>query len=117
MLGDRDESRRTLAIKVLQQFVHVQDQRIFLGHRGLIAVEAVDQHGLDLILVNPLANAVSEFAGRKLRGIDLIDKQLAFALHCFEIDAEAFHAVKQQAEFFVECKKVPPFLPVRSQRP
>ena len=105
VLGDRHEGRRALAIEILQQFVHVQDQRIFLGHRGLIAVEAVDQHGLDAVLVDPLADAVGEFAGRQLGGIDLLDEEIAAALHGFEVDAKAFHAVEQQTQFFVENKK------------
>ena len=105
MLGYRHEGRRALAVEILQQFVHVQDQRIFLGHRRLIAVEAVDQHGLDLILVDPPADAVGEFAGRKLGGVDLLDEQAAAALHCFEIDAKTFHAIEQQTEFFVEHEK------------
>ena len=105
VLGDRHECRRALAVEILQQFVHVQDQRILLRHRRLIAVEAVDHHGLDLIFVDPLADPVREFAGRKLGGIDLLDEEIAAALHCFEIDAKAFHAIKQQTQLFVENEK------------
>ena len=105
MLRDRHEGRRPLAIEILQQLVHVQNQRILLGHRRLIAIEAVDQHGLDVVLVNPLADAMGEFAGRKLGGIDLLDKKIAAALHRFEIDAKTFHAVKQEAQLFIENKE------------
>src|SRR3954468_21368002 len=85
--------------------MHVQNQRILLGHRRLIAVEAVDQHGLDAVLVDPLADAMSEFAGRQFGGINLLDEQIAAALHGFEVDAEAFHAVKQQAISSSKTKK------------
>ena len=48
VLGDGQEGRNTLAIEELQQFVHVQDQRILLRHRRLISVQAVDHHRLDV---------------------------------------------------------------------
>ena len=102
MLRHRHEGRRTPAVEILQQFVHMQDQRILFGHRRLIAVEAVDHHGLDVVLVDPLADPMGEFAGRQLRGVDLLDEKIAAALHLLEIDAEALHAREQQAEFFVE---------------
>jgi len=35
------------AVQELQQLVHVQDQRILLRHRCLVAVETVDHNGLD----------------------------------------------------------------------
>ena len=102
VLRHRHEGRRALPVQILQQFVHVQDQRIFLGHRRLIAVEAVDHHGLDLVLVDPPADAMGELARRQFGGVDLLDEQLAAALHRLEIDAESLHARKQQAEFLVE---------------
>ena len=111
VLRDRHESRRPLAIEILQQFMHVQNQRILLRHRGLIAIEAVDQHGLDIVLVNPLADAVGEFAGRQLGGIDLLDKEIAAALHRFEVDAKTFHAVKQEAQLFIENEEGRLFAP------
>ena len=80
MLRDRHESRRPLAVEILQQFMHVEDQRILLWHRCLVAVEAVDQHGLDAVLVNPLADAMGEFAGRQPGGMDLVDNEIAAAL-------------------------------------
>ena len=91
--------------------MHVQDQRILLRHRGLIAIEAVDQHGLDIVLVNPLADAVGEFAGRQLGGVDLLDEQIAAALHRFKVDAKALHAVKQEAQVFIENEKGGLFAP------
>ena len=54
------------------------------------------------ILVDPLAHPVGEFAGRQLRGVNLLDEKLAAALHFLEIDAETLHAREQQPEFFVE---------------
>jgi len=102
MLRHRHECRSTPAVQILQQFVHVQDQRVFLGHRGPITIEAVDHHGLDVVLIDPLADAVREFAGRQLRGVQLLDEEVAAALHLFEVDAEPLHARKQQAELLVE---------------
>ena len=55
-----------------------------------------------MIFIDPLADAVGEFAGRQLGGIDLLDEEVAAALHFLQIDAEALHAREQQAEFFVE---------------
>ncbi len=48
---------------------------------------------------------MGKFAGRQLGGIDLLDKEIAAALHGFEIDAKTFHAVKQKAQFFIENEK------------
>ena len=42
VLRDRHECRRALAVQVLEEFMHVQNERVFLRHRGLIAVETVD---------------------------------------------------------------------------
>ena len=102
MLRHRHERRGPAAVQILQQFVHMQDEGIFFRHRGLIAVEAVDYHGLDLVLVDPLADAMGELAGRQFRGVDLIDEKLAAALHLLEVDAEALHAREQKTEFFVK---------------
>ena len=38
-------------------------------------------------------------------------KRLPLALHCLEVDTEAFHAVEQQTEFFVECEQCRLFAP------
>jgi hypothetical protein len=102
MLGHRHEGRRALTVQILQQFVHVQDQRIFLGHRRLIAVEAVDHHGLDGVLVHPPADAVGKFAGRQFGGVDLFDMKIAAAPHFVEVDAEPLHAGCQEPHFLVE---------------
>src|ERR1700734_3237802 len=42
MLRHRQEGIYTLPVHVLDQLVHVQNERILLWHRGLIPVEAVD---------------------------------------------------------------------------
>ncbi len=103
MLRHRHECRRALAVQILQQFMHVQDQGVFLGHGGLIAVEAVDHDGLDLVLIDPLANAMGEFAGRQLRGIDLLDEQAAArAASASRSMPSPFMRRKQQPEFLVE---------------
>ena len=49
VLRDGEEGRRALAVQVLQQLVHMQDQELLLGHRRLIAVEAVDHDGADAV--------------------------------------------------------------------
>ncbi len=80
----------------------MQDQRVFLGHRRLIAVETVDHHGLDLILIDAAANPVGKFAGREFGGVDLFDEEVSPALHRFEVDAEALGALEQQPKLLVE---------------
>ena len=52
-----------LAIQVLQQFVHVQNERILLGHRCLITVEAVNHDSPDLIFIDAFADQMSKLSG------------------------------------------------------
>jgi hypothetical protein len=58
--------------------------------------------GLDLIPIDALANAVREFAGREFGGIDLLDEEIASALHGFEVNSHALDPREQQSELFVE---------------
>ena len=92
MLRHRHEGRGAPAVQILQQLMHVQDQRIFLWHRGLVTVEAVDHHCLDLVLIDPFADAMRELARRQFSRVDLFDEKLAAALHLLEVDAKALHA-------------------------
>ncbi len=42
MLGNRKKSRRAQTIQILQQLMHVQDEKLLLGHGVLIAIQAVN---------------------------------------------------------------------------
>lgn len=102
MLGDGHERGDAAAVEIQQQFVHVQDQRIFFRHGGLIAVDAVDHHGLDPALIHAAPHAVRELAGGQLGRVDLLDQQVAGGLQRGEVDAHVFHALEEQAQFLIE---------------
>ena len=97
VLGDGQEGRRALAVEELQQLVHVQDQLLLLGHRLLVAVEAVDHDGARAEAFDARPHPLREFAGAHLGGVDLLDQQIAAVLQRLEVDAEALGAFEQQA--------------------
>ena len=74
VLRDGEEGRCALPVQILQQLVHVQDQRLFLRHRRLVAVEAVDHDGCARMLLNAAPDPLRKFAWRQLGGIDLLDR-------------------------------------------
>ena len=94
VLRDRQEGRGALAVQILQQFVHVQDQRLLLGHRRLIAVEAVDHDGPRAMLLDADAHPLGEFARGQFGGVDLLDHQLAAVDHRLQVDAEALRLAR-----------------------
>ena len=102
MLGDGHEGRGALTVEVQQQLVHVQDQGVLFGHGRLVAIDAVDDHGLDVALVDAATNPVGELAGGQFSGIHLFDQQIAAVLQSLQIDTDVFHALEQQAQFLVE---------------
>ncbi|MNL47309.1 hypothetical protein D3C87_1700910 [compost metagenome] len=83
MLGDGHESRGAPAIEVQQHLVHVQHQGVFFRHRRLIAIDAVDHHGLDITLVDATTNPVRKLAGGQFGCIHLFDQQVAGVLQGF----------------------------------
>ena len=88
VLRDGQPGRDALPIQVLQQFMHVQDQRVLLRHRLLIAVQAIDHHGARAGDLNAIADLLRELAGRQLRRVDLLHRQISKALdHRLQIDA------------------------------
>ena len=111
VLGDRHEGRRTLPVQKLQQFMHVKNERIFLRHRGLVAVEAVDDDGPDLLGFDDSADPVGELAGRKFGRVDLLEDDIAFVTLGLEIDSHDFHAIEQQSKFLVEDEERSFFAP------
>ena len=44
MLSNREEGGKTLPIKILQKLMHMQHQRRLIGHCGLVAIEAINDH-------------------------------------------------------------------------
>ena len=60
VLRDGQEGRGALPVQILQQFVHVQDERLLLRHRGLIAVQAVDHDGARLVALDAAAHALAK---------------------------------------------------------
>ena len=96
MLCDRHESRRATPVQVLQQLVDMQNQGVFLRHGGLIAVEAVDHDGFDLLIIDRAAHAMRKLARREFGSIDLFDKQPTVAACTLEVDTHCLHAIEQQ---------------------
>ncbi|MNG00393.1 hypothetical protein D3C84_833250 [compost metagenome] len=82
--------------------MHVQHQGIFLWHRCLVAVDAVDHHSLDVALINAAAHPVGKLARGQFSGIHLLDHQVSTLLQRQQVDADIFHAFEQQAQLFVE---------------
>ena len=80
----------------------MENERVLLGHRRLIAVETVDQDRLDGRIVGGPSHVVGELARRELRGVELRDRELARRLHRGEVEAERSGSVEQQADFLVE---------------
>jgi hypothetical protein len=102
MLGDRKECGYAQPIQELQQFVHVQNEGMLLGHRLLIPVEAIDNDNMDFIIFYAPAYAMRKLAGRKLRRIDLLDEQFSLLVEGFEIDTHGLRATEQEVELLVE---------------
>ena len=109
VLRHRDECGSTLAIQILQQLVHVKDQGILFRHRGLIAVETVDENCLYPVLVDLPSGTVGEFTGREFGRIDLLDQEVAALPRTLEIDIQSFHSIEQKVQFFVENENGCPF--------
>ena len=63
VLRDRQEGRGALPVQILQQFMHMQNERVFLRHGGLIAVQAVDDDGPHPMSFHAVAHALGKFAG------------------------------------------------------
>src|SRR6476646_6865299 len=61
MLGHRQESRRAETIEVLQQFMHVEDQKLFFRHRILITIQAVDDDSSNGLFFHAGANFICKF--------------------------------------------------------
>lgn len=61
MLCNGKEGIGALPVQILKQLMHVKDQRIFIGHRRLIAVDAIDDDSLGVRLVHAFAHAMREF--------------------------------------------------------
>ena len=76
MLGHRQEGSGASPVHVLDQFVDVQDERIFLRHRGLIAVQAVD-HDRARSAASTRRRPVGKFAGGELGRVHLLDVEPA----------------------------------------
>ena len=102
VLGDGQEGRGALPVQVLQQLVDVQDEELLLRHGGLVAVEAVDHDRLDLMPIDAGPHPVGELARRELRGVDLLDEQVAGGAQGLQVDAHQPGPVDQQAELLVE---------------
>ena len=58
MLRYCQEGTRALAVEILQQLMHVQNERVLLGHGRLVAVEAINDDGPHLVSVNGRAHFV-----------------------------------------------------------
>nr|GFA06095.1 hypothetical protein [Tanacetum cinerariifolium] len=105
VLGNGHEGRRALAIEVEQQLMDVQDQRIFFWHRSLIAIQAVEDDGLDVQLIDAAAHPMGELARRQLGGVHLLNHQIAGLHQRLEVDAKLHHAFVQQADLFIEYEQ------------
>ena len=88
-MGDGQEGRGALPVQILQQLVHVQDERVLARHGGLITVQAVDNDGPDAVDLDALAHSVGELARRQFGCVDLLDEQPALVDHRLQVDAEA----------------------------
>src|SRR4029079_241144 len=102
MLGDREECGYPRSIQKLQEFVHVQNEGLLLGHGLLVTIETINNDSSDGIVFYAPAHAMSELAGRKLCRIDLLDDQFSLLMKGFKIDAHCFGATKQKAQLFVK---------------
>ena len=107
VLRHRQEGRYALAVQILQKFMHVQDERLLLGHGGLIAIDAIDHHRLCAALLDAMANALGKVAGSKFGCVDLLDEQLSAVYHRLKMKAELLSPFEQQAQLLVkheECR-------------
>ena len=54
------------------------------------------------MLLDAAANPLRKLAWRQLRGVDLLQDQIATVHHCLEVDSETLCTLDKQAEFLVE---------------
>ncbi len=90
--------------KVGEQLVKLNREEAFVGHGVHVAVEAVDDDDLCVILFNGLADNGGEFAGRYFGGIHLLDAHLALLQTLREAYAEAARARFKCLHGFIERK-------------
>src|SRR5580704_3979227 len=102
MLGNGQESRRPLPVEILEQLVDMEDESVFLWHRGLIAVQAVNDDRLCPDPAHTLSNTVGKFSWRQLGCIDLFDVKRSCSAHAFEVETHGFRPVEQESQLFVE---------------
>ena len=102
VLRDRHEGARAAPVEVLQQLMHMQDERVFLRHGRAIAVDAVDDDLGNAVRIDQLARAVCELARRDLRRVDLLDEEESILDELFEIHVERVGTVEQEIDFLVE---------------
>src|SRR4029078_10405666 len=67
------QSQHPLLVQVCQQFVQLQYELLFLGHRRQIPVQTVDAEQPGAVLFDLLADDVGELAGRDLSRVDLTE--------------------------------------------
>lgn len=85
-----------------EQFMHLQQQVLLLGHRGEVAVEAIDHHHPAPLLLNRMKDPPGELPGRHLRRVDLGDLQQSIVDEPGQIDAHRVRPTEQGADALVE---------------
>ena len=106
MLGDCYEGRCAKAIEILQQLVHMQNEGLFLRHRQLVAIEAINDDCAHAVLFHALTRTRwAEFARGKLGRVDLLHYQASLFAKPLQINPHPFGAPKQEAEFLIESEQ------------
>jgi len=85
--------------------VRLQNQLLFLRHRGEVAVQAVDHHHARRSIFDVATDRPGEFARRNLGRINLSDRQGAAVDMFLQVETHRLGAHQQGSDALVELKQ------------
>ena len=111
MLRIDEEGHHAPLAEIGEEFVHLEQQLLFLRHGGHIAVQAVDHDHADAAFLHLVPDARGKFAGRDFGRVDLLDRQAALIDMAGDIQAEGVGPGQQCADALVKFEQGAWFAP------